>query len=122
MKKFIENSLIVILGFVMSLLLNTGFNYFFSSKGNISISPPVSIRSSFYLPISIVNFSSNTINGLRFNVPIETNIKEIIPSYSVDISEKTTPNINLTTKKAIFSGIEPKNALTILIPIPLYIK
>lgn len=118
MKKFIDSSLFVILGFIITLLLNTGIDYLLWKKGRISVSPPVSMQSGFYLPITITNFSSETINDLRFSVPTVTNIKKIIPSYSIDITEKTTPNIDLTTKKVIFSGIEPKNVLTILIPLP----
>ena len=117
MRKIIDNALIVIVTFILTLLLNTGIDYFFTHKGKVSSSPPINKSSEIYFPLTITNYSSDTMNGLRVSIPAEILIEKILPSYPIDIVEKNSANKLLESKKIVISGIEPRSVLSLLIPL-----
>jgi hypothetical protein len=118
MRKFIDTAIVVTISFVFTLILNTSLNYFFlPEKGLIVISPPIMVENSVYLPVAIKNYSSSTVNELRFDIPADVNLGNIKSSYPVDIKEKYPIKSQYDTKKMDISGIEPKSVISLMIPL-----
>lgn len=111
-----DNTLKIIIILVVSFIFNTGISYFYSEKGNISIGNPLSIKNELYVPITIINYSSETINKLRFSTPKDISPQNIIVSQQVQINLEN--NIaNSPTGKLILSELEPNQITTLMIPI-----
>jgi len=117
MRRITESTFFVISSIIVTLLSTTVLEIFSANDGRVNISPPIAVESSFYLPITIENYSSKTIDGVKISVPRQVEECSIHTSYPVEISEKHKEG-NLLRKKVTISDIDPKSKLQIMLPLP----
>ena len=117
MNRFVDNVLIVVLGFVVTFISTGTINWVTLENGSISIGSPLSISRVWHVPVQIRNYRSKPLPGLEFTIPKPASVTDIISSFPVHIEEvASTSGVN-TVMKLRITGIQEKRTVDFLVPV-----
>lgn len=117
MKRIGDTALVVIVTFVASLILNGVVQYVTRDSGSVVIGHAIPGSETVYVPVEIVNFSNDVIDGFQLAVPSTTRTDDLAASAPLQVSELHSAIPNQLTKVVAISGIEPRSRTSVLIPV-----
>ena len=68
---------------LVSLMAELGVEYLTRDRGVVGIGNPLQVAEQIYVPMTITNYGSHTLDGIRLAVPLDTGMAEIVSSQSV---------------------------------------
>ena len=117
MNRFVDNALMVALGFVVTFILTVTINWVTLENGSISIGSPLSISRVWHVPVQIRNYRSKPLPDMEFTVPKPTSVADIVSSFPVRIEEVASTSGVDTVMKLRITGIQEKRTVDFLVPV-----
>lgn len=117
MKTTANTIITVVIGFILTLTMNSTIEYFGQNKGSIVIGPAIVVGGRQYQPVDIVNHSADFFNDMILSVPSGTNASEIVANIPLEI-ETVASTVGIDSSKNLrVSGIRPAQVTRLLIPL-----
>ena len=117
MKHIANLALSIFTVFVVNMLLASIAAFYGNPKASVMVGPKLALDGKNYLPIDIVNFKDKSIGGLRFSIPRETKIGEIIVTTPIEIIESNNDVNTDLVKRIDLSKIEASRLTRIFVPL-----
>lgn len=117
MKSFFNQSGSIVLGFIITLILNFGLELLFTKSGAIEISSLRISQESTQWLLRIENYTDKNIDKLEILVPQAINISNISSTTPVKLELSKTELSDKRFKSLIVSSIPPKIVSSIAIPL-----
>jgi len=115
MRKAVDTLVGVVIGFVVTFLLNAAVSY--STQPNALVTTgAVAVGSQWYASLEVENYSERTIDGLRLVLPASIRLQNVTAVPPVRITSVASTVAGGMTRVEI-SAVEPRAITRILIPI-----
>lgn len=101
--------------FLVTLLLNTGLNYYTGDRGTIGVSRLIPVEDKVLRVVTIENYSKEFLDGVALEIPASVSLKSLVTDTPVVITE--TPQTSNGANRLVKIGqISPRLVTRIIIP------
>ncbi|CAH6872692.1 conserved hypothetical protein [Vibrio chagasii] len=107
----------VVIGVVITFIMNVGISYLAMDNGYIVIGEPFLQKEHSLQPIEITNHSRDTLNNLQFVVPNDLDLQSILITKPLIIKELKEASSPVGQKLIELSGVIPQSTARLLFPI-----
>jgi hypothetical protein len=118
MFKNMANTLVTAVAtFIVTGILSIAVQYWALEHGTVTIGPTINLAGKLYMPVDIVNYSSQALEKLRLSVPSATAPDSIVTTRPLNIEPAKDVTGTHTQKRLLISGLEARQLTRLLIPI-----